>query len=177
MQYNRNNQLKEQKIVYKKIWKRKEIGISYTQALKGERKKRGSEEVWNGMHINVVEEDKEWLKRSYIGSLNSPQRVENLQESFLLQGLSCLKLRYLGDDKMLISSDEELDIQMVIEEHKEWLSKIFERIYKWENHMRPRKRRVWVRCWGIPISLWGKDCFQKVAGREINIGGLRTGRC
>jgi len=45
--------------------------------------------------------------------------VENLQDSFLVHGLRFLRPRYLGDDIMLITGDEELDIGKIIEEHKD----------------------------------------------------------
>ena len=46
----------------------------------------------------------------------------------------------------------------------EWFESVFDNIKLWyENHVAGHKI-LWIRCYGLPFSLWNEDCFSKVVG-------------
>jgi len=76
--------------------------------------------------------------------------METLKESFILNGLDFLRLRYIGDNAILITGEGEENIQNIIDEQREWFLSIFESITTWNNHIVLGNRMCWVRCWGLP---------------------------
>lgn len=53
---------------------------------------------------------------------------------------------------MLIAIEEKKSIKEIIQKHKEWLATIFEST-TWDNQIVMGNRGIWVKCWGVPISL------------------------
>jgi len=52
--------------------------------------------------------------------------LENLKESFILNGLGFMHLRYIDDNAMLITREDDMDLTKVIKENKAWLETNFE---------------------------------------------------
>jgi len=66
-----------------KVW-RKKGEMSYAQAVKNDTDTKNSFEKWTGQIIQVKIEDKEWMKRSYIGYLNETTNFEDIKNCFFL---------------------------------------------------------------------------------------------
>jgi len=79
--------------------------------------------------------------------------IELIRESFILNGLDFIRLRYMSDDTMLLTAKGNANIAKAIEENKEWLLTIFETISTWTRNTIIGHKRAWVRCRGIPLSL------------------------
>src|ERR1044072_5026898 len=54
------------------------------------------------------------------------------------------------------------DLDQCEEEDRTWLEEVFEEIYPWCPMYAPGFRIAWIRCEGIPINLWTKNCFAKL---------------
>jgi len=96
-----------------------------------------------------------------------------------MEGLGILKTNYLGDNMVLISSDEECNFEKIVEENRVWLETVFDSITPWSEGEYPHNRVAWARCWGFPISLWNEDCLRKIAstnGMFISIDQNATSR-
>jgi len=131
--------------------------------VKGRAVSEHCKQIWKGMEIQVKEEAKEWLQRSYVGRLNKFCNIEDIKESFILNDLNFIRLRYLGDNVMLLTAKGEQSIEKAIIDNQERLSNTFESLLAWTNQTSIGYRRAWVRCRGIPIYLWGWECFEKVS--------------
>jgi len=83
----------------------------------------------------VIEERKDWLTRSLDGSLHNKDDLENLKESFILNGLGFICLRYMNDNAVLITGEDDMDLTKVVEENKAWLETIFEFVTHWEENL------------------------------------------
>jgi len=59
-----------------------------------------SKERWNGMKILVKEDENEWLRRSYIVRINNMSNRNDIKETFILNGLNFICIRYMGDNVM-----------------------------------------------------------------------------
>jgi len=90
----------------------------------------------------VKEEAKEWLQRSYVGRVNKFCNIEDIKESFILNDLSFIRLRYLGDNVMLLTAEGEQSIEKAIIDNQEWLLDTFESLSAWTNQTSIRYRRA-----------------------------------
>jgi len=54
----------------------------------------------------VEEETLVWLNKNYIGRLCNYNQLDTLKENIILWGMGCLRVRYLGDDMVLLSGIE-----------------------------------------------------------------------
>jgi len=77
-----------------------------------------------------------------------------------LAGLQFISVRYLGDNLVLLTGEDDTDMKKVIEENSEWLSMVFTSLQPWTEDIGPRHKIVWVRCRGIPLYLWNEECFR-----------------
>ncbi|KAK7356971.1 hypothetical protein VNO80_16252 [Phaseolus coccineus] len=121
-----------------------------------------------GQTMQVKVEDKEWMKRSCVGYLNETTDIGDIN-CFLINGANFIRLRYLGDNAMLLTPEGDTSVEDMIKEDKEWLEEIFDDITPLDNSIRVVQRRVWVRVWGIPFHLWGWSVFVNAV---INIRNL-----
>jgi len=69
----------------------------------------------------VAEEIKVWLDRSLVGRVKNREDLVILKESFLLNGIGFIRLRYLGDNVVLLTGEEDVDLVKEVDENKEWL--------------------------------------------------------
>lgn len=51
---------------------------------------------------------------------------------------------------------------------KEWFDSVLEIIEPWLEEAATGQRYVWLRCYGLPISLLNKDCFSKIIGKHVS---------
>jgi len=144
-----------------KVWKRKTKYQTYAQVVKGVNMGREDDDQWKGIEIRVAEE-KEWLEKSFVGRLQNMDDLEKLKESFMLNGMGFIHIRYLGDNAVLLTWESKEDALSLIEANKAWLETVFESIVHWENHKVVGNNIRWARIWGVPISLWSRECFEKI---------------
>ena len=125
---------------------------------------------WDNVDIKVSVEEKDWLQRSYIGRVHDMSNIGEIRESFILNGLEFIHIRYLGDNAMLLTPEGEDSVGKVVKENHEWLSTMFESITAWSNHTSIGNKRIWVRCRGYSDFLMGMGVFRKGdwIDREIN---------
>ena len=72
----------------------------------------------NAIHFKVEETPREWLKQCYIGRVSDLTKVSGLNESFILGGLSFIKIKFLGGFHVLLMGENEMKIKEAIEENK-----------------------------------------------------------
>ena len=70
-------------------------------------------------------EDKEWMKRSYVGYLNETTNFEDIKNCFFLNGANFIRLRYLGDNVMLLTPEGETSVEDMIKENKKMARGVF----------------------------------------------------
>nr|XP_007139935.1 hypothetical protein PHAVU_008G071100g [Phaseolus vulgaris]ESW11929.1 hypothetical protein PHAVU_008G071100g [Phaseolus vulgaris] len=78
----------------------------------------------NAIHFKVEETPREWLKQCYIGRVLDLTKVSGLNESFILGGLSFIKIKFLGSFHVLLMGENEMKIKEAIEENKECVQHI-----------------------------------------------------
>jgi len=139
----------EQRKTFAQVPKSGKLGTS-TQARKEE------------MLSEVKEETPLWIKNNSIGFLHKEAKWEDVQEVLFSRGLVGLKAKFMGDDCVLLTPEKELTLEKMVDENRGSLENLFRGVVKWSDKCSPRYKLVWVRCWGLPLSLWNKQVFGKV---------------
>jgi len=148
----------------KEVWVEKVRKKSFVEAVVG-----GSQQHWKGPVIKTHQHPLPWMERSSIGQFNVELDFDHLEEEFAKGGMGAVKLRYMGDRLALITPIVEESMEALINLNKVWFENLFDYIEPWsENHMADHKL-VWVRCYGLPLSLWNEDCFAKVVGETASL--------
>jgi len=55
-------------------------------------------------------------------------------------------------------------MENIIKLNREWFDSVFESLKPWSVSSGPSHKSVWVRCYGLPLSFWNRNCFSKVIG-------------
>lgn len=118
-----------------------------------------SPQRWYEIEARVMENEKEWLTRSFILRTHNNNNLKLVRECFITEGLGSIWVRHLGDNEMLLKWDKEANVSKTIKENCEWLGIIFKFITPWAKYW---NKLSWVKCRGILLSLWGYDCLEKV---------------
>lgn len=114
------------------------------------------------MELNIQRSNLDRLNNCWVGHLIDLSLVDRLEDVYVNENAKKIKFNYLGDDMVLISGCT-----------KEWFSEntkqegllsIFHSIQKWEAIMTSGNRFTWVRCTGVPLNVWGEECFAAIAG-------------
>jgi len=139
------------------VWKRKDDHQTYAQAVKSPIKKH-----YQRNEITTTENEIEWLNRCVVGRVNNYDLIESIQEHFIMGGMGSLSAKYMGDNMMLISGGEGIEVTKVVEENKSWFETMFDSIVPWSNREIAGNKVIWVRCRGLPLSCWNEECLTKV---------------
>ncbi|ESW33234.1 hypothetical protein PHAVU_001G053800, partial [Phaseolus vulgaris] len=125
-------------------WRQKDHRLTYAQAVGKENQKRTQGVVvQSGIHTRVKE--------------------DCVRQSFLMEGYNFNRMRYLGGLYVLLSGESDEALQKSIEDNKETFAEFFDSVVPWDNSFVVEDKVVWVRCRGIPLKFWNKNCFKQVA--------------
>ncbi|XP_057443861.1 uncharacterized protein LOC130736017 [Lotus japonicus] len=113
-------------------------------------------ETWTGPPVPAVDD---WLRRSLVGVLKNPEWITSVQDAFILEGFHTIQVKYLGDDLVLLSGPEGVDLEQALAGAKEWIEEVFQVVYTWSPAVVLDHRLAWVRCSGLPINMWTRNCL------------------
>ena len=102
----------------KKELRRKSTEKSFAQIVRGKMNGEKEEEEWKGQQMWVKEGRKEWLENSLVGRVNSREDLDKVKESFILNGIGYICLRYLGNKVILLLGEEGVDVLKAVKENK-----------------------------------------------------------
>lgn len=125
------------------------------------RQELSAPEEWHGP---VIMEGDEWLKRSEVGVLKNLDVVPLLQDATMLSGFNHIQVHYLRDDKVLLNGPEGFNLEAALFESED----VFDVVIPWSPSVITDHRVSWVRCFGFPLHMWTKDCFDELV-RSIGV--------
>jgi len=143
----------------KEVWKAKLGRKSFVEVVKGKAHKR-----WKGLVINSECQVLPWMVNSVIGQFRAELGFEQLCDDFVKGGMSMVRVRFLGDNRAFLTPKEGESMEELINLNKEWFESVFQTIVPWSEEYVVGHKVVWVRCFGLPLAFWNKDCFYKVVG-------------
>jgi len=109
------------------------------------------------------------MEKTAIGQFNVDLDFDQLGEEVVKGGMNMIRVRSLGDNLALLTPREGENMEDLIKLNKECFDSVFDGVEPWmEAHVVSHKI-VWVRCYGLPIPFWNKDCFAKVVGEVATL--------
>jgi len=135
--------------------------LSYAEAVH-----KSSQDLWKGPIIETTSNTPSWLVINAVGRMSPEVSFKTLREEFVKGGMSRVKLRYMGDNLVLLTPNYGERLEEIIKLNNEWFGSLLETIEPWTESYVAGYKIVWVRCHGLPLPLWNKDCFSKVV-REV----------
>ena len=124
---------------------------------------------WKGPVFVTKSNTPPWLVRSAVGWMSPDLTFDSLKDEFVKGGMNTIKLRFLGDNLILLTPKEGERMEDLFELNKEWFLSLFGSIEPWSAKYVVDHKIVWVRCFGVPITLWNKDCFSRVVGEVASL--------
>ena len=124
--------------------------------------RRPFRDAWKGPSFTTKASILPWMKNNMVGHMKPKCEHEALQEECFKGGLSMFIIRFLGDNLVLLSSKSGEKIEDIVKSNVEWFNCFFEELKPWSESLVVSYKRVWIRCYGLPIHLWSKECFLKV---------------
>ncbi|XP_068474614.1 uncharacterized protein [Phaseolus vulgaris] len=124
---------------------------------------------WTGPAFETTSNAPAWLVSSAVGWMSPDISFESLSEEFVKGGMSSIKLRGMGDNLVLLTPKAGESMDDIIKLNKEWFVSLFDDIEPWSESYVAEHKMVWVRCYGIPLTLWNEQCFSKVIGEVASL--------
>jgi len=75
-----------------------------------------------------------------------------------------VRARFLGDNLVLLTPREGEAMEDIMKLNKGWFDSSFSSVSPWSFNCGASHIIVWVRCFGLPLPAWNRDCFTKVIG-------------
>ncbi|MCI17992.1 DUF4283 domain protein [Trifolium medium] len=88
-----------------------------------------------------------------------PDNLKKLEGSFVDQTTP------LGLDLILLTSPDKDGISTAYESNKTWWERWFSTLTPWRPNILPKRRRIWVRLFGVPLHIWSWEGFKKIIWR------------
>ncbi|XP_058732678.1 uncharacterized protein LOC131604238 [Vicia villosa] len=118
-----------------------------------------------GINIVVYSSSKEELERynkAYIGVVKESGSVLNLKKTFHEEGLFTIRVTVLGPNLCLLEDLVMGDVEVFIEERREWWEALFSSIKPWSSKDVDAERFLWLRISGIPCHVWSEIFFKRL---------------
>jgi len=130
---------------------------------------RASQASWLDPSVKTLQQSLPWMERSGIGQFKDDLSFEQVEEEVLKGGLNTMQVRFLGDNFALLTPKEGMDMEALCLDNQQWFDSVFVNIKPWKPTFAVDHKRVWVRCYGLPLSLWNMEGFSKVVGKEATL--------
>jgi len=111
----------------KEAWKEKKWQKSFVEAVRGS----SSQVVWKGPAMETQKQLMPWMENSAIGQLIPDIDFNKLCDEFVKGGMNMIKVRYMGDNLVLLTPREGDCIKDLIHLNKEWFESLFDVIDPW----------------------------------------------
>jgi len=128
--------------------------VSYAEVVRN-----SPQDLWKGPSIEMTPNTPSWFVSSAVGRMAPEVSFESLKEEFVKGGMSRIKLRFMGDNLVLLTPMYGERLEETIQLNNEWFGSLFISVEPWSETYVAGHKVVWVRCYGLPIPLWNKDCF------------------
>ncbi|XP_068503600.1 uncharacterized protein [Phaseolus vulgaris] len=143
----------------KEIWVEKNRTRSFSEVVMG-----ASQDQWRGPSVKKPQNIPQWMSNSYVGKLDVGIDFDKLGEELVKGGMSMVMARFMGDNLVLLTPREGEAMENIMKLNKRWFKSMFSSVSPWSFRNRASHRIVWVRCYGLPLPVWNKECFAKVMG-------------
>jgi len=157
----------------KEVWREKtgkgikrghSVSHSYADAFRNT-----SQEKWKGPVFEAKSQVLPWMANSAVGWMSEDMNFDLLCEELIKGGMSMVKARFMGDNMVLVTPKEDVHMEDFVKLNKDWFVSVFKDVEPWYEACIADHILVWVRCYGLPIPLWIKECLTKVVGEVATV--------
>jgi hypothetical protein len=99
------------------------------------------------------------LSGAFVGFLNEDRDHQAIQQNFILDGYSNVRITPLGHLKVLISSSVAEEVRELVGTVGWWCT-WFNRFEEWSPELVSNQRVSWLSCFGVPLHAWGEALFR-----------------
>jgi hypothetical protein len=117
---------------------------------------RAQEVIWE---VEVEPEKMSMLKETFVGFLAESHDHSIIQNNFIMDGYSNVRVIPFGHMKVLIYSTVEGEVAGLVGSVGWWCT-VFDRFEAWSPEMVSNQRSTWLRCYGVPHHAWGVALFR-----------------
>jgi len=128
-----------------------------------------SHERWKGPVFEAKSQVLPWMSNSAVGWMSEDMNFDLLCEELIKGGMSMVKARFMGDNMVLLTPKEDFHMEDFVKLNKDWVVSAFKDVEPWYEACVADHRLVRVRCYGLPIPLWTKECLTKVVGEVATV--------
>jgi hypothetical protein len=142
-------------------------------------KKLGGETEDMVVVVSPSEEVVEVLRKWHVLFLHYPRDPKPVQTSVFMEGWSKVLVTDMGDCMVLLQGKEVGDIEDARSLKKEWWDANFKMVKPCYPNTVSRKRKVWVKLWGVPLHVLDDKFFKhigKMFGDFIDFDADMAGR-
>lgn len=122
-------------------------------------KEKMSISIPSGLNFNSFE----WLGNCLIGVLKDVDLLAKCFSIFHSTGIGECSVIYLGGLSVLLRFENPRVASAFLEEHRENWSFWFEGLRKWSDGPRATFRAVWIKIFGVPVTMWNDVVFHVIA--------------
>jgi hypothetical protein len=102
------------------------------------------------------------LEKCFMAVLASHREVRQIQNCLVMEGVKGVKVTTMGDNLVMLRPEEHSSFVLSeVEQHLWWIL-LFKEVVKWTPNLVAKKRRVWLKCYGIPAHVWEEGCFKRL---------------
>jgi len=131
--------------------------------------RKRKQDQWRGPSLSTKALSLPWMNNSLVGRMMNEFNFELLQEECVKGGMNMFKVRFLGDNLVLLTPKAVIRMEDIVKLNNEWFESIFEEFKPWTATSVVGYKIVWVRCYGLPFPLWSKECLSKVVGEVASL--------
>ena len=125
------------------------------------------------------EQDVAWASRGVLVSVLNGEAIPVLQRRIFDAGFENLDIIPMGADKVLLRTDDDSDVNIMLSEASEFFNNFFSKPVKWKKDVVVRERGAWVRIYGVPLQAWNVEFFKLCVydcGRLLKVDESTLGR-
>jgi len=139
------------------MWVEKKGKRSYAEVVIGEH-----QEQWKGLSIKAQHFVMPWMERSVVRKLRDDVDGDQLGEEIVKGGMNMFRVRSMGDNIVMLTPREGESMEVIFKQNVVWFDSVFASLKPWTVSSASSHKLVWVRCYGLLLSLWNRDCFTKL---------------
>ena len=119
--------------------------------------------MYGGANKEIMQE----LEQSLVGETLKPIEFEDIKRKLWEAYPSIESTRKMGEYKLLITFHFIEDKEMAMKKGGKVLQMYLDEIRNWTTKETSQTRRLWVKCFGVPLHAWSKANFKKI---KVHVG-------
>lgn len=101
--------------------------------------------------------------KGFTGRIKKPGVDIDLKKIFMEEGFFSIRVTSLGPNLFIMEDLVEGEVEVFIEEKREWWEQWFSCIKPWDPNDIDEERFAWIRILGVPCHAWGERLFVLIA--------------